>query len=130
MSKALKTILFIIILALVGYGLFYFTKKPAAETNDPTATSTPEVKQFSLKIENRKLVEGPAVISVQQGDIVSILISSNEDEEFHLHGYDKSVNLTSGIQSMLEFVADTSGRFPAELENSKTDITTLEVSPR
>jgi hypothetical protein len=132
MFKALKFILIIIALVLIGYGIFYMTKKPeASDVNTPTdSTAVEEVKQFNLKVENRKLVEGPSLISVKEGDIVSIHILSDEAEEFHLHGYDKSVNLTKGVESLLEFTANTSGRFEAELENSKTDIVTLEVSPK
>lgn len=65
-----------------------------------------------------------------EGDNVEIKITVDEDEELHLHGYNKMVDLTSGKAGKLDFVANLTGRFPYELEHSKTEIGALEVSPK
>lgn len=93
------------------------------------APSAPEVKEFALKVENNKLVSGPETLNVRQGDTVVIKITADADEELHLHGYDRSVDLTPGVEESLTFVADVSGRFPYELEHSKTEIGSLQVQP-
>ncbi|MDO8594442.1 MAG: hypothetical protein Q7R93_02925 [bacterium] len=88
-----------------------------------------QVQTVTLRVAQGKLVAGPTVFPVAKGETVMIKITSDEAEEFHLHGYDKSIDLEPNTEAMLTFVADTVGRFPAELEGSKTEIFTLEVTP-
>ncbi len=81
-------------------------------------------------IKSRKLVSGTETIKVSQDDKVEINVTSDEPEEFHIHGYDNSVDLEKDTKATLSFTANISGRFDYELENSKTDIGALEVSPK
>lgn len=92
------------------------------------AASKPSVKEFLLTIHDRQLV-GQRTLQVRQGDIVIISISANEEEEFHVHGYDRSVDLEPNVPSTVTIVADQTGRFPFELEHSKTEVGALEVHP-
>lgn len=89
-----------------------------------------EVKSFELAVKNYKLVSGPEVIQVKEGDDVVIKITSDKADEFHLHGYDKSVDLETSLSSELKFSANLTGRFPYELEKSKQEIGALEVLPK
>lgn len=96
----------------------------------PVAEQTTQPDTFELVIKGKKLVSGPDPIKVNQGDEVTIRITSDEAEEFHVHAYDNSVELEPGKQATLAFTAKLSGRFPFELENSKTEIGALEVQPK
>ena len=98
-----------------------------AVTEQPVIT-TPNI--YELVIQGKKLVSGPATIKVTQGDEVTIKITSDESEEFHVHAYDNSVELEPNKEATLTFTAKLSGRFPFELENSKTEIGALEVQPK
>ncbi len=93
------------------------------------AVTAPTTKEFSLRVAQKALAEGPRTLTVRQGDTVVIRITSDEEEELHMHGYDRSVDLTPGIEATLTFVADASGRFVYELEKSKTVLGALEVLP-
>jgi hypothetical protein len=90
----------------------------------------PAVKEFSLVFAHKKLVQGPETIQVTEGDDVKITVVSDEPEEWHLHGYDNSIVLKAGVPAVMEFKADVSGRFAAELEVSKLDVNVLEVLPK
>ena len=105
----------------------------------PTTTNTasvvmrdkiPEVKEFSIKISDRKIVVGNGDIRVREGDVVSIAIVVNEEEELHLHGYDKAVELAKDATGTLTFIANSTGRFPFELEHSKTELGAVSVLPK
>lgn len=85
---------------------------------------------FEIVIQNKKIVSGPATIKINQGDGITIKIISDEAEEFHVHAYDNSVELEPNKQATLTFNAKLSGRFPFELEKSKTELGTLEVQPK
>ncbi len=88
-------------------------------------------KTFDLTVTGKKIVSGSSTLTVNQGDTVSITVTdTDEGEELHVHGYDKSVEFEKGEKATITFVASASGRFPFELENSKTDIGALEVMPQ
>ena len=113
-------------------GAFFIFKPQTSPANPPAATNsaTPTVKTFDLVVQNKKLVAGPEKIEVTEGDQVIIRISSDTDEEFHLHGYGKSVTLKPNETSALTFNATLTGSFAFELESSKTDLGTVEVAPK
>lgn len=85
--------------------------------------------EFSIRIENREIVGGSSVLHVDEGDSVVMYITTDEREKLHLHGYEHSVDLIPGTESELTFIADRSGRFPFELEFSRTELGAVEVSP-
>jgi hypothetical protein len=87
-------------------------------------------KTFDIVVEGKKVVSGTADISVVQGDTVTITVTNDTDEEVHLHGYGLMTELKAGVPGTLTFQATASGRFPVELEGSKTDIGAVSVLPR
>lgn len=110
---------FVLLLALL-FIYFQTTTLPAQQNS---------AKTFDLIIKDKKLTSDPETISVMEGDSVTINIISDEDEELHLHGYDKSVDLEKDKPATLTFEANLTGHFPYELEKSKIEIGALEVSP-
>lgn len=129
-SNILKiTVLFIGV--FIGYliGQGHTASAPTITDTASVANSAkiPDVKEFTLHIVDQKIVEGSGDIEVRQGDVVSITIVINEDEEVHIHGYDKSTDLTRDIPGTLTFIANSRGRFPFELEHSKTELGAVSV---
>lgn len=122
-------------------GLFFFLKpqtitqspnsktQPTQEMAKPTTIPKHQEKVFVLTVKNGVLVSGEKALSVTQGDMVTIKITSDEAEEFHLHGYDESIELEKNKEAKLSFTADKTGRFPYELEYAKIDLGALEVHP-
>ncbi len=127
----MKPIIFLIV-AIVLLGGLFFLIKPQPQIQNITPAITPELKAktFEIVVKDKKVISGPETIKVTEGDEVVIKITANEDEELHLHGYDKSVDLEKDKPAELSFTANLTGRFPYELEKSKTDIGALEVSPK
>lgn len=117
-----KTILFVVLVLLCGAAVYFVTQ------NSPGSPSA-GAKVFNIRIEDKRIVEGDALLRADEGDTVTINLTSDEAEEFHLHGYDRSVDLVPDTRESLVFVADASGRFPFELELSKTELGAIEVSP-
>ncbi|HSX29737.1 MAG TPA: hypothetical protein VLE73_04225 [Candidatus Saccharimonadales bacterium] len=119
-----KYIVFVVVAIAVLVGLFVLLRP-----KDSTQPSTSATKSFVLVVKGKRLAEGPQTLTVKKGDVVAIAITSDEEEELHLHGYDKSVDLEPNKQATLRFTADKTGNFPYELEHSKTDIGSLQVQP-
>jgi hypothetical protein len=55
---------------------------------------------------------------VRLGQEVVITMQSDQDEEYHLHGFDLSQKAAAGVEATFSFVADQPGRF--ELESHLT----------
>ena len=137
-----NVLLFVAGIVLLG-GLFLLFRPKTTEapqaiqtqqksiTTAPQATSPEEkTKTFKLVISERVIVSGSSTLTVHQGDEVTITITSDEKEEFHLHAYDNSVDLEPNKTVSLTFTADKAGRFPFELEDSQTELGALEVLPK
>lgn len=129
------------VVVLVGLFFVFKPKKQAENIQNQTQTSisaiqsptsTPEstAKSFELVISAKKLVSGAETIKVTEGDEIVIKVTSDEPEEFHVHGYDKFVDLEKNVPAELKFTANLTGRFIFELEESKTDLGAIEVSPK
>lgn len=118
-TKLVAALLFAVLVIPILYFAFLPTK----------SGHTPEAKEFQLHIVDKKLAAGPSTLTVKQGDTVTIKILSDEAEEFHLHGYDRSIDLVPDVEGTLTFVAQASGHFEFELEKSKIELGALDVLP-
>ena len=139
-----RNVLLLLCLVVVLALFFYFTKSSSKQAlpsyssptpvssaeSSPSASTQTNSKVFELVVKNNKLVSGPDTLSVTEGDQVTIKITADVDGELHLHGYDKHVDFKKDTPAELQFSANTTGRFPYELEDTKTEIGALEVQPK
>jgi hypothetical protein len=92
------------------------------------ASAGPEA--FELTIKGGRLISGPALMQVHQGEQVTLTIKSDGSDELHLHGYDLHARISPGETASLRFTADRTGRFGLELHKAHTELGALEVYPR
>ena len=74
-------------------------------------SSDPESLEFGLTIIERQLTVDGGELVVKQDDWVSFVVETDEDGDFHLHGYDAQAGLTAGESATLSFDAYATGRF-------------------
>ncbi len=120
---------YLAIAAILIGGLFLILKPKTSDAPNNQNTD-PTHKIFTLQVKERKIVSGDGILKVTQGDHVVIKITADEAQEFHLHGYDRSVDLEKDKETEISFAADLTGRFVFELEESKTELGALEVNPK
>ncbi len=72
----------------------------------------PEELTFNLEIEQRALSEEDATIEAKQDDKLTIVLTSDETVNYHLHGYDLEGNVGPDMPATLEFDAYATGSFP------------------
>ncbi len=58
---------------------------------------------------------------------MQLVVTSDVADEVHLHGYDKSVDVTAGGTATLTVLAKIPGVFEVELESRKLVLTQLQV---
>lgn len=67
-------------------------------------------------------------VKVRRNTEVQIVVTSDVNDQLHLHGYDKTVKVEPGAPTALNFKADKSGLFEVELENTSRHVLTITVS--
>ncbi len=102
----------------------------AERAQAPSSLPQDKNKTFSIIIIDRRLVDANREFTAIEGDTVSLNISTDEDEELHLHGYNKSIAITKGKLSVLTFIANATGRFPFELEHAGVELGAVSVYPK
>jgi hypothetical protein len=71
----------------------------------------------------------PSTWTAHHKDLVIINITSDSDGEVHLHGYDIPFPVTKGVPFTKSFVADITGDFPIEWEETSTPLGDFKVLP-
>ena len=74
-------------------------------------------------------VEGGGRQRVDLDELVRLRVTSDTDDEVHIHGYERRLEVRPGQAAELRFVADLPGVFEVELERSGRRLLDLEVRP-
>jgi hypothetical protein len=103
------------------------TASAAAPEGTPTPTPTPTPKP-KPKV---PLLTGSTVkqLEASQGDTVRFAARSPQDDEIHVHGYDRSVEAPAGKTVQVSFKATITGIFEIEFEHAGKPIAELKVEP-
>jgi len=72
----------------------------------------------------------PAEINAEEGDSMTLRLTSESPVEVHVHGYDLEGDVLPGEETKLSFEADASGRFEIEDHETEAQLGTLLVQPR
>ena len=82
---------------------------------------------FDIVVQNGRLETGGA-IRVRKGDDVTLHITTDAADEFHLDGYDLDTKVSPERSASLQFKASSAGRFAYQLRQSNQKLGVLEVS--
>lgn len=118
--------------ALVGCGSKDSSSASSTDATTDETTTTTEVanpKVVSIVVVNAAPKGGIVRQTVSKGDRVVLVVKSDVADEIHLHGYDKSTDVTAGGTARLPFTATIPGRFEVELESRGVQIADLTVNP-
>jgi len=110
------------------------TPTPAATTQagTPPSTATPQpAPQPPLKVEVKanQPVEDVPRLEVDKGDRVRFVVSSDEPDEVHAHGYDITKEVAPGRDAAFDFRAKIDGIFAVELEGAGRQVLELRIYP-
>jgi heme/copper-type cytochrome/quinol oxidase subunit 2 len=106
---------------LVLGGLFFLLRPD-------TPAVGPQDRTFDVSIEGGEM--SPDEISVNEGDRMTLRISSDEQMEVHVHGYDVEREVGPGSTAKLHFEADLTGQFEIEDHESERELGVLQVRPQ
>ena len=108
------------------------TPASATPTSGPSNTADPSGEQADVTVDitvaNGKVNPSGATIKVKAGQTVLIKAVSDAEEELHIHGYDKELELTPGKAAAVTFTANMKGTFEVETHKSGKLVAKLVVS--
>ncbi len=79
-----------------------------------SSTQAPTSVQVAITIKDGRVTPNGEAVSVAKGGTVTITVTSDQADEIHVHGYDKSIKVTPGTPVQVQFVADQTGVFEVE----------------
>jgi len=136
------------VVLVVLAGVLFFALKPGA--SDDNSDDTPAVAAATgasgasgpdasvvpkpdpvpaIIFRDGEVVGGEIDIDVTEGDQIKFKVKSDVDEEIHVHGYDISADVAAGGTAVLDFKADITGIFEAEMEGSGIPIAKIQINP-
>lgn len=83
---------------------------------------------FKIAVEGGVVKGGPRSLRVDKGDRVMIQITSDSEDEVHLHGIDIEADVAPRRQGTLEFTAKDQGSYELELHEAGTVLGAVVVS--
>jgi hypothetical protein len=95
----------------------------------------PQARTYRLRIEGQRLASGPARIEAIQGDVITLVVSSDRAGTLHVHEYEQHIviDLTPGDEMASSFTADRAGRFGVHVigaDGTHSEVAAVEVRPR
>jgi len=110
------------------------TTTTTSETTTTTTTTTTEPEVERPTVVRVTVVDGAPKggivrATVDRGDRVRLVVTSDVADEIHLHGYDVSRDVAAGGTVTLAFRATIPGRFEVELEQRGVQIADISVEP-
>ncbi|MEZ0109669.1 hypothetical protein ABH920_003683 [Catenulispora sp. EB89] len=101
------------------------TSTPAAAAGATGAGAGPV--RIAVQIAHHKVSPADAVHAVHLGDQVVLTVTSDADDEVHLHGYDKEIEIAAGRPGTIDFTANLPGIFEVETHKSNLQLLQIEV---
>jgi hypothetical protein len=102
------------------------------ETTSTETTTEPEMERptvVRVTVVDGSPKGGIVRASVDRGDRVRLVVTSDVADEIHVHGYDVSQDVEAGGTATLAFRATIPGRFEVELEDRGVPIADITVEP-
>ena len=107
------------------------TTSPSATTGDSAssgpATGTEQAVEISVAVTDGKVEPEPRRVEVAKDSQVRLIVTSDVDDELHVHGYEVEAELEAGRPTTVELVADQTGIFEVETHESELELLQLEV---
>jgi hypothetical protein len=100
-----------------------------AQPSAGTKQSGVHAASFDIVVKGGRLISGRRVLVVHRNDEVTLHITTDKADQFHLHGYNKLIDLAPDRTATLAFKATLTGRFTYELHGADLELGALEVYP-
>lgn len=95
--------------------------------SSPGARASAKATDIVVSVKDGKVSPKTHRVKVAAGSSVRILVSSDVDDEVHVHGYDIEREISAGQSVTIDFTADQTGVFEVETHQSGLLLLQLQV---
>ncbi len=85
------------------------------------------MRTITIELKNGKVSPNGARVELDQGEPFVLDISSDRDDQVHVHGFDKEIEVTAGKRVTVKMIADRTGRFEVESHHPELLIVVLQI---
>ena len=111
------------------------TTSPSASSSDamssspsPTASETVDkAVEITVSVRDGKVMPKPHRVEVPLGSEIRLQVTSDVDDELHVHGFDVEKELEAGRTTTVELQADQAGLYEVETHETELELLQLEI---
>ena len=93
----------------------------------PSTAPTPSVRTITIVLKNGKVSPNGDRVDLDKGEPFVLDITSDRDDEVHVHGFDIEIEVEAGDHVQVPMTADRTGRFEVESHHPEMLIVTLQI---
>ena len=129
-----------LVLAMAAAAIAFVVLKPGGDsktsTNSTTTTTATSTSPSAtapagpvVRVKGGQPVGGVKDITIKQGGVIRLTVTSDVSQEIHMHGYDIAKVAAPGAPARFVVPATINGVFEVELEKTAVQIAKLTVNP-
>ncbi|WP_432198398.1 hypothetical protein [Streptomyces sp. bgisy027] len=101
---------------------------PGASAGESTPAQPPKAdRTLEITVSDGKVNPAPGRVELRRGQSIALRVTSDTDDELHIHGVDRSAPLRAGRTTTLHVVVDRTGLFEVETHRSQLVLTQIAV---
>lgn len=106
------------------------TTPPSAKTptTPPPAGDAPQGRSIAIAIKGKSVTPSPATVDLKVGETLTLVVTSDHDDELHAHGFDVETKLVAGAPTTVLLTGRQAGLY--EVETHETPLRLLMVAVR
>ncbi len=83
-------------------------------TTPPAASDTPAGRTIRVTVTGKKVTPAPATVDLKVGEKLTLVVTSDHDDEIHAHGFDVEGTLKAGTPSTVTLTGTEPGLYEVE----------------
>ena len=93
------------------------TTPPSAKTPTtppPAKDPTPAGRSITITIKGKKVTPAPSTVDLKKGETLTLVVTSDRDDEIHAHGFEVEGELKAGVPSTITITGTQAGLYEVE----------------
>jgi hypothetical protein len=112
---------------LLSAGLLLTAGCGGSSTSSTGGAASGTTKRIAITVKDGKVTPATHREKLSTGTKVRLQVTSDHDDEIHVHGYNLMKDIDAGKPGTIAFVANQSGIFEVELEDEGLQLIQLQV---
>ncbi len=104
------------------------TSSTSASATTSTTSPTSSGRTIDITVSGRTVTPAPAQVDLPVGQTLTLVVTSDHDDELHAHGFDVELPIKAGVPASITLTGKDAGVF--EVETHEPALTLLTVAVR